>query len=370
MVQLLRKPQKLLATILIANNLVNISIVLVFAPLGEFLFGGMNEWVRAIFEVGILTFVILLCGEILPKIYANRNNRIFARKVAPIIKVLDTLFTPISGIMTLFTTFVNNRLHKSSSISVGQLSQALELTSQEDTTQEEHKILSGIVSFGNTDIRAVMHPRIDISAIEESMTYREVLTFIQENGYSRVPVYQENIDKITGIIYAKDLLPYLDEEDFDWRKIKRKAFFVPENKKLDDLLTEFQQRKIHLAIVVDEYGGTLGVVTLEDIIEEIVGEISDEYDMEDTFYTKIDDRNFLFDGKTSLKDFYRVLSVEETDQEDFEKVRGESETIAGFLLELIESFPEKKQEIPYKHYIFTIEDIDKKRIKQLKVTIR
>ncbi|WP_314817994.1 gliding motility-associated protein GldE [Capnocytophaga gingivalis] len=370
MVQLLRKPQKLLATILIANNLVNISIVLVFAPLGEFLFGGMNEWVRAIFEVGILTFVILLCGEILPKIYANRNNRIFARKVAPIIKVLDTLFTPISGIMTLFTTFVNNRLHKSSSISVGQLSQALELTSQEDTTQEEHKILSGIVSFGNTDIRAVMHPRIDISAIEESMTYREVLTFIQENGYSRVPVYQENIDKITGIIYAKDLLPYLEEEDFDWRKIKRKAFFVPENKKLDDLLTEFQQRKIHLAIVVDEYGGTLGVVTLEDIIEEIVGEISDEYDMEDTFYTKIDDRNFLFDGKTSLKDFYRVLSVEETDQEDFEKVRGESETIAGFLLELIESFPEKKQEIPYKHYIFTIEDIDKKRIKQLKVTIR
>jgi len=370
MVQLLRKPQKLLATILIANNLVNISIVLVFAPLGEFLFGGMNEWVRAIFEVGILTFVILLCGEILPKIYANRNNRIFARKVAPIIKVLDTLFTPISGIMTVFTTFVNNRLHKSSSISVGQLSQALELTSQEDTTQEEHKILSGIVSFGNTDIRAVMHPRIDISAIEESMTYREVLTFIQENGYSRVPVYQENIDKITGIIYAKDLLPYLDEEDFDWRKIKRKAFFVPENKKLDDLLTEFQQRKIHLAIVVDEYGGTLGVVTLEDIIEEIVGEISDEYDMEDTFYTKIDDRNFLFDGKTSLKDFYRVLSVEEADQEDFEKVRGESETIAGFLLELIESFPEKKQEIPYKHYIFTIEDIDKKRIKQLKVTIR
>ena len=202
------------------------------------------------------------------------------------------------------------------------------------------------------------------------MTYREVLTFIQENGYSRVPVYQENIDKITGIIYAKDLLPYLEEEDFDWRKIKRKAFFVPENKKLDDLLTEFQQRKIHLAIVVDEYGGTLGVVTLEDIIEEIVGEISDEYDMEDTFYTKIDDRNFLFDGKTSLKDFYRVLSVEEADQEDFEKVRGESETIAGFLLELIESFPEKKQEIPYKHYIFTIEDIDKKRIKQLKVTIR
>ena len=369
-VQLLKRPQKLLATILIANNLVNISIVLVFAPLGEFLFVGMNQWVRAIFEVGILTFVILLCGEILPKIYANRNNLIFAHRVAPIIKVLDVCLTPLSAFMTLFTTFINDRLRKSSSISVGQLSQALELTSQEDTTREEHKILSGIVSFGNTDIRAVMHPRIDISAIDETMTYAEVLAFIQENGYSRVPVYQDNIDNITGIIYAKDLLPYLDEKDFDWRRIKRKAFFVPDNKKLDDLLTEFQQRKIHLAIVVDEYGGTLGVVTLEDVIEEIVGEISDEYDSEDTFYTKLDENNFLFDGKTALKDFYRVLAVPASAEELFEKIRGESETLAGFLLELIEAFPEKKQVIAFDNYTFTIEDIDKKRIKQLKVTIK
>lgn len=369
-VQLLKRPQKLLATILIANNLVNISVVLVFAPLGEFLFGGMNEWVRAIFEVGILTFVILLCGEILPKIYANRNNLIFAHRVAPIIKVLDVCLTPLSAFMTLFTTFINDRLRRSSSISVGQLSQALELTSQEDTTREEHKILSGIVSFGNTDIRAVMHPRIDISAIDETMTYAEVLAFIQENGYSRVPVYHDNIDNITGIIYAKDLLPYLDEKDFDWRRIKRKAFFVPDNKKLDDLLTEFQQRKIHLAIVVDEYGGTLGVVTLEDVIEEIVGEISDEYDSEDTFYTKLDENNFLFDGKTALKDFYRVLAVPASAEEHFEKIRGESETLAGFLLEFIEAFPEKKQVIAFENYTFTIEDIDKKRIKQLKVTIK
>lgn len=330
----------------------------------------MNEWVRAIFEVGILTFVILLCGEILPKIYANRNNLIFAHRVAPIIKVLDVCLTPLSAFMTLFTTFINDRLRRSSSISVGQLSQALELTSQEDTTREEHKILSGIVSFGNTDIRAVMHPRIDISAIDETMTYAEVLAFIQENGYSRVPVYQDNIDNITGIIYAKDLLPYLDEKDFDWRRIKRKAFFVPDNKKLDDLLTEFQQRKIHLAIVVDEYGGTLGVVTLEDVIEEIVGEISDEYDSEDTFYTKLDENNFLFDGKTALKDFYRVLAVPASAEEHFEKIRGESETLAGFLLELIEAFPEKKQVIAFDNYTFTIEDIDKKRIKQLKVTIK
>ena len=330
----------------------------------------MNEWVRAIFEVGILTFVILLCGEILPKIYASRNNLIFARRVAPIIKVMDLCLTPVSAIMTLFTSFVNNKLRKSSSISVGQLSQALELTSQEDTTREEHKILSGIVSFGNTDIRAVMHPRIDISAIDETMTYPEVLAFIQENGYSRVPVYQDNIDNITGIIYAKDLLPYLNEKNFDWKRIKRKAFFVPDNKKLDDLLAEFQQKKIHLAIVVDEYGGTLGVVTLEDVIEEIVGEISDEYDAEDAFYTKLDENNFLFDGKTALKDFYRVLTVPEDVEEHFEKIRGESETLAGFLLELIEAFPEKKQVIPFENYTFTIEDIDKKRIKQLKVTIK
>ena len=369
-VQLLRRPQKLLATLLIANNLVNISIVLVFDPLGDFLFENMNEWVRAIFEVGILTFVILLCGEILPKIYANRNNLAFARRIAPIIKVLDICLTPVSAIMTLFTSFINDKLHKRSSISVGQLSQALELTSQEDTTREEHKILSGIVSFGNTDIRAVMHPRMDISAIDETMSYKEVLAFIQENGYSRVPVYQDNIDNITGIIYAKDLLPYLDQQEFDWRRIKRKAFFVPENKKLDDLLSEFQQKKIHLAIVVDEYGGTSGVITLEDVIEEIVGEISDEYDSEDTFYTKLDENNFLFDGKTPLKDFYRVLAIEEEIQEKFEKIRGDSETIAGFLLELIEAFPEKKQEIPFENYLFTIESIDKKRIKQLKVTIR
>ena len=369
-VQLLRRPQKLLATLLIANNLVNISIVLVFDPLGDFLFGSMNEWVRAIFEVGILTFVILLCGEILPKIYANRNNLAFARRIAPIIKVLDLCLTPVSAIMTLFTSFINDKLHKRSSISVGQLSQALELTSQEGTTREEHKILSGIVSFGNTDIRAVMHPRMDISAIDDTMSYKEVLAFIQENGYSRVPVYQDNIDNITGIIYAKDLLPYLDQQEFDWRRIKRKAFFVPENKKLDDLLSEFQQKKIHLAIVVDEYGGTSGVITLEDVIEEIVGEISDEYDSEDTFYTKLDENNFLFDGKTPLKDFYRVLAIEEEIQEKFEKIRGDSETIAGFLLELIEAFPEKKQEIPFENYLFTIESIDKKRIKQLKVTIR
>ncbi len=368
--QLLKKPQRLLATILIANNLINISIVLVFAPLGEFLLGSLPTWLKTIFDVGILTFVILLCGEILPKIYANRNNLLFARKVSPIIRGLDILLSPISIPMTSFTTFINNKIHKSSSISIGQLSQALELTSEEDTTQEEHKILSGIVSFGNTDIRAVMRPRIDISAIDETMTYQEVLAFIQENGYSRVPVYQENIDKITGIIYAKDLLPYLDEKDFEWNQIKRKAFFVPENKKLDDLLAEFQQKKIHLAIVVDEYGGTLGVVTLEDIIEEIVGEISDEYDADDSFFSKIDEHNFLFDGKTSLKDFYRILNINEEKQENFEKVRGESETIAGFLLELIGVFPEKKQVVLFEDYTFTVENIDKKRIKQLRVTIK
>ena len=370
--KLVDNPKKLLATVLIANNLVNISIVLLFVDLGNFLFGGITTpWVRTVLDVGVVTFVLLLCGEILPKIYANRNNIQFAQRVGYFIYVLDSVFTPISVPMKAFTVWIQKRLGKQkTNISIGQLSQALELASEEDTTNEEKKILESIVSFGNTETREVMVPRVDIFALSEELSYQELLNEIVAIGYSRIPVYRENLDNITGVIYIKDLLPYIEKPDFEWTKVMRKAFFVPENKKLDDLLSEFQEKKIHLAVVVDEYGGTCGVITLEDIIEEIVGEISDEYDMEDTFYTKIDDRNFLFDGKTSLKDFYRVLSVEETDQEDFEKVRGESETIAGFLLELIESFPEKKQEIPYKHYIFTIEDIDKKRIKQLKVTIR
>lgn len=369
--RLLNNPKKLLATILIANNLVNILIILVFARIGEFLFEGLNPIIITILDVGVVTFLILLCGEILPKIYANRNNKKFARFVARPIWFLSLVFSPLSVPMQNFTTFINNKLGRKqkSNISVNQLSQALELTSEEDTTQAEQKILEGIVSFGNTETSEVMQPRMDICAVNEDFTYAELLQFITENGYSRIPVFRENIDTITGVIYIKDLLPYLNQSDFDWKTIKRKVFFVPENKKLDDLLSDFQSKKIHLAVVVDEYGGTSGIVTLEDIIEEIVGEISDEYDVDNSFYSKIDERTFLFEGKTPMKDFYRILNISQTEEEQFDEVRGDAETIAGFLLEIAGIFPEKGQLFNYQGYTFLVEIFDKKRIKQIKIIV-
>lgn len=369
--KLLENPEKLLATILIANNLVNIFIILVFAPIGEFFFQGLNPIVIVILDVGVVTFLILLCGEILPKIYANRNNVSFAQIVVKPLWVLAALFSPLSVPMCRFTSFINNRLggRQKTDISVGQLSQALELTSEEHTTKEEQKILQGIVSFGNTETSEVMCPRMDICAVSEDFSYPELLAFITENGYSRMPVFSENIDTITGVLYIKDLLPYLNTPDFDWKKVKRKVFFVPENKKLDDLLTDFQSKQIHLAVVVDEYGGTSGIITLEDIIEEIVGEISDEYDVDASLFSKIDERTFLFEGKTPMKDFYKVMNIEQETEEHFEDARGEAETLAGFLLEIVGMFPEKMQQFHFQRYTFFVEDIDKKRIKQIKVVV-
>lgn len=367
--ELLEQPKKLLATILIANNLINISIVLVFAPLGEILFNGLSVWQRAVLDIGVVTFFILLFGEILPKIYANRNNVSFSRMIVKPIQILSGILYPLSSVMIFVTSFINNRLGKQkTNISVSELSQALELTSEGDTTKEEQKILEGIVSFGNTETRQVMRPRMDICAVNEQSSFKEMLSIIVENGYSRVPIFKENIDTITGVIYAKDLLPYLDRTNFEWQKIKRKAFFVPENKKLDDLLAEFQSKKIHLAVVVDEYGGTSGIVTLEDIIEEIVGEISDEYDVDDSFFTQIDANTFLFEGKTPMKDFYRILNLSEKEETLFENSRGEAETLAGFLLEIAGIFPEKKQIFNFLSYSFSVENIDKKRITQIKIT--
>lgn len=367
--KLLSTPKKLLATILIANNLVNISIVLLFVDLGNFIFAGIeSELIKAILDIGLVTFMILLCGEILPKIYANRNNISFASKVAYPIYVLDILLTPLSVPMKSFSNWIQKRLGKTkTNLSVGQLSQALELTSSEDTTNEEKKILESIVSFGNTETREVMVPRIDIFALSEDLSFQEVLTEIVKIGYSRIPVYKESLDNITGIIYIKDLLPYLKSVDFDWNNVKRKAFFVPENKKLDDLLSEFQEKKIHLAVVVDEYGGTCGIITLEDIIEEIVGNINDEFDDEDVTYSKIDNDTFVFEGKTALKDFYRILQLADEQESMFEEKRGEAETLAGFLLEVSGNFPQKNAPISFADYVFTVEAFDKKRIKQIRV---
>lgn len=367
--KLLERPKKLLATILVANNFINIGIVLLFAYLGEFMFYNIELWwVRFIFEVVIVTFLILLIGEIIPKIYASRNRLKFSVFMAIPIKVIDVLFSPISLPMRQFTIFIHKKLGKQkSNISVDQLSQALELTSETDTTKEEHKILKGIVSFGNTETRQVMKPRMDIFALSTTQKYNEILQEITENGYSRIPVYKDSIDTVVGILYVKDLLPYIDRKQFDWTTLMREPFFVPENKKLDDLMGEFQSKKVHLAVVVDEYGGTSGLISLEDVIEEIVGDISDEFDDDDLIYTKIDDNNYVFEGKTPLKDFYKIINLE--DEAVFEDQKGEAETIAGFILEISGSFPRRNSKINFKNYVFSIEAFDKKRIKQVKFTI-
>ncbi|UOB16228.1 gliding motility-associated protein GldE [Abyssalbus ytuae] len=373
-IKLLEKPKKLLATILVANNFINIAIVLLFSSLGEILFGGLEGKIlgvvdiRFIVEVVVATFLILFFGEILPKVYASRNKQKFSNFMAYPLVVLNKLFSPLSMPMRSITLYLHDKLGKQkSNLSVDQLSQALELTSEEDTTKEEQKILQGIVSFGNTDTRQVMCPRIDIFALNEEAKFPDILKEIIKHGYSRIPVYKENVDTITGVLYVKDLLPYIERKAFNWVNLKREPYFVPENKKLDDLLKEFQEMKNHLAIVVDEYGGTSGLITLEDIIEEIVGDISDEFDDEDLVFSKLDDNNFVFEGKTALKDFYRVIRLE--DESVFEDNKGESETIAGFVLEIAGAFPKKGEKITFENFTFTVEALDNKRIKQIKVTV-
>lgn len=375
---LLRRPKKLLATILVANNFINIGIVILFAALSERMFRGMDAKLNLVFfeidlvffiEVIIITFLILLFGEILPKVYANRNNLKFSKFMARPLKVLDVLFSPISMPMRKVTLLIHKRLGKQkSNLNVDYLSQALELTSEDDTTKEEQKILQGIVSFGNTDTKQVMRPRIDIFALESSLKFKDIIPEIVAHGYSRIPVYENSIDSVSGILYAKDLLPHLKKKEFDWNSLLRAPLFVPENKKLDDLMVEFQEKKIHLAVVVDEYGGTSGVVSLEDVIEEIVGDISDEFDDDDLIYSKIDDYNYVFDGKTALKDFYRIIKLE--DESIFENNKGEAETLAGFVLEISKSFPKIRAKIKFKTFTFVVEGIDNKRIKQLKVTLK
>ncbi len=374
LIKLLERPKKLLATILIANNAINIGVVLLFNLIGDTLFSNIDKVlfnivsVRFLLEVVVATFLILMFGEILPKVYANRNRLSFSYFMAYPIKVLDFLFSPLSLPMRSGTIFLYKKLGKEkSSLSVDQLSQALELTSDGDTTKEEQKILEGIVSFGNTDTKQVMCPRIDIFSLNDQMKFSEVLEEIKKHGYSRIPVFSENIDNVLGVLYVKDLLPYLDRKSFNWLTLIREPYFVPENKKLDDLLADFQAKKNHLAIVVDEYGGTSGIVSLEDIIEEIVGDISDEFDDEDLVFSKLDDYNYVFEGKTTLKDFYRVIKLE--DEDIFENNKGESETIAGFVLEMAGSFPKRGEEITFENYRFVVESFDKKRLKQIKVTL-
>ena len=367
--KLLSNPNKLLATILVANNFINIAIVILFTQIGNVIFKSIASafWQFAI-EVVVATFLILLFGEILPKIYASRNNLVFSRLVIYPLLLLDFLLTPISSPMQKLSNFIKKKLSfKKGNINLNQISSALDLTSPGETTKQEHKILKGILSFGNTETKEVMRPRLDIHAYSNLLNYDEVLKNIIENNFSRIPVYKDDLDNIIGILYVKDLLPFLDKKDFDWLSTLRKPLFIPENKKLDDLMQEFQEKKIHLAIVVDEFGGTSGVISLEDVIEEIVGDISDEFDDDSLLFSKLDNYNYVFEGKTSMKDFYKILNI---DSSPFDKLKGDSETIAGFILEISQSFPKTNSKIVFENYTFTIESVDKKRIKQVKVTIK
>ncbi|AXB56386.1 gliding motility-associated protein GldE [Flavobacterium fluviale] len=365
---LLDKPKKLLATLLVANNFFNIGVVILFAYIGQNIFEDVSSPAfKFTLEVILVTFFILLFGEVIPKVYASRNSVRFAKRVAYPLAFLDKILSPISLPMRSLTIYLQNKLGKQkNNFSINQLSQALELTDSEGTSTEEQKILEGIVSFGNTDTKQVMSPRIDIFALEISESFASIYPKIIEKGFSRIPIYRDNIDQIEGVLFVKDLLPHIDKEEFEWNSLIREAFFVPENKKLDNLLKDFQSLKSHLAIVVDEYGGTSGLVSLEDVIEEIVGDISDEFDDENLNFSQIDENNFLFEGKINLKDFYRIVNV---DEDAFESHKGEAETLAGFILEILGNFPKKDQKVPFENCIFTVETVDKKRVKQIKVTI-
>ncbi len=365
-------PKRLLATLLISVNFLSIAIVIlnstfVFGEEGLFDFS-QSPMLGFIIQVIVITFLILLVGEVTPKIYATQNSLRVTRALVYFVKFLRGLFYPISSFLIYSTSLVDKVIKpKSHNISIDELSQALELTNDADMPEEDHKILQGIVKFGNTDVKQIMKPRIDVTAFEYETGYKKLLEDITGFGFSRLPIYKETLDNIAGVLYTKDLLQYLNNaDDFKWQEIIRPPFYVPENKKIDDLLREFQHKKIHLAIVVDEYGGTSGIVTLEDVIEEIVGEINDEFDDDELTYSKLDDSNYVFEGKAHLNDVYRIIEI---DGEEFEDVKGEADTLAGLIIEIEGRIPTKNEKIKLKNLIFTIESADSRRVKRVKITV-
>ena len=365
----LSRPKKLLATILIANNFANVGVIILSTYISDSLFNFQgSELMQFLIQIVVITFLLLLFGEVLPKVYANNKAVSFAKFMSLPLSFLEKIFNPISAILISSTRIIDRKIKNNKhNLSVDDLSNALELTSDENENKDEKKILEEIVKFGNTDVKQIMRSRIDITALDYKSTYTDVLKTIEKTGFSRIPIYQDSFDLIKGILYIKDLLPYLNKgENFKWNKLIREVFFVPENKKIDDLLKEFQEKKIHLAVVVDEYGGTSGIVTLEDIIEEIVGDINDEFDDDDIIYSKLDNKNYVFEGKTTLKDFYRIINIS---GENFEQKKGEADSIAGFIIENTGSFPEKGQKINFENYTFSIESVNDRRIKRIKVTL-
>lgn len=368
-ISLLERPKKLLATILIANNFINIGIIILSSVLTELLFDFSAYPILGFaIKVIAITFVLLLLGEVVPKVYANQNSLRISQLMSQPIVVLSTLFYPLSQLLIQSTRIIDRRFNtKQSNISISDLTNALELTKDEDHEKDEHKILEGIVRFGNTDVKQIMTSRVDVMAVEKHLNFEELSLELLHAGFSRVPVYDQSFDKIEGVIYLKDLIPYIEEnKTFEWQKLVRSPYFVPENKKIDDLLNEFREKKIHMAIVVDEFGGTSGIITLEDVLEEIVGDISDEFDNEELVYSKLDDNTFIFDGKTPLNDVYRILDIE---GQEFEDMKGEADTIAGFIIEIAERIPRAQEVIVFKQYTFTIEAADRRRISTVKISM-
>jgi len=369
---LLDTPKRLLATLLITNNFINVAIAIIstYVTNNLFDFNRFPYWLAFLIQVVLVTSLIVLFGEIMPKVYATQNSLVMARFMAGPVRIAMKIFYPLSSMLVHSTNLIDKRISRRAyDVSMSELSDAIELTAGHDTPEEDKKILQGIVKFGDIEVKEIMKSRVDVTAVDLSTRFRELLKIVVEAGYSRVPAYDDSFDNIKGILYIKDLLPHLDENDeFNWSGLLKDALFVPENKKINDLLQEFQEKKVHMAVVVDEFGGTSGIVTLEDILEEIVGEISDEHDepVGDFEYTRIDDYNYIFEGKTSLNDLCKILGIED---DTFDEARGDSDSLAGLLLELLQKMPQRGEKVIYRQFIFTVKAVDQRRIKRVMVTL-
>jgi putative hemolysin len=367
---LIKDPKKLLATILICNNFINVAFVTLATFITWRIVGTSTlEGITIVILTFLTTFSIVFFGEVIPKVYASPNSLQFARRTARMLLIAEAIFRPLSWFLMNTTNFIEKRIEKKDyQVSKEELHKALELTAGGETTEEEKEILKGIVNFGTLSVKQVMRSRLDITAFDIDTKFHDLMDKINKCGYSRIPVFRETIDKIEGILYIKDLLPYLEkDEHYNWQILLRPGYFVPENKKIDSLLKDFQEKRVHMAIVVDEYGGTSGLITMEDVIEEIVGEIRDEFDDDEIAYNKLDDKTYVFESKTSLNDFCKILGI---DPSLFEEVKGESESMGGLLLELSSKLPRVGEKIEYKNFVFTVVAVDNRRIKRIRVFIK
>ena len=366
--KLLKNPNKLLATILIANNFINVAIIILSSFIISDIFNfKTGSSVQFVIQVIVITFILVLLGEITPKVYAKQNAVSFSKKMTSVIIFFEWIFSPLSSILTSTTSFIDKRLkQKSAHISMEEISQAIELASDGVDHEDEKRILRSIVEFANIDVREIMQPRTDVIALDKNTSYSEVLELIISSSYSRIPVFEGSFDNIKCVLYIKDLIPHLSSDQMDWFSLCHEAMFVPETKKINDLLNEFREKKIHLAIVVDEYGGTSGIVTLEDVLEEIVGEINDEFDDDGHQYSRLDDNTFVFEAKTTLNDFLKIV---EWEADYFDNVKGDTETLAGLILEQNGVIPKISEKIEITPFTFIVESADDRRIKRVKVNI-